>query len=156
MTLGSLNCIKDLDREALVQCAVDNNEGFIAKNGAFIVETGARTGRSPKDRFIVKDALTELNVDWGLVNQPFNADTADALWSEVNDFIKDRNVYSQSLQVGASPKHAIKIEAYTTFAWHSLFVKNLFMDVDPNISDRPTWTLLSVPEFRCDGQRSKV
>tara|TARA_E500000178_G_scaffold235910_1_gene232309 strand:- start:614 stop:2170 length:1557 start_codon:yes stop_codon:yes gene_type:complete len=150
MTLSSLNCIKDLDREALVQRAVDNNEGFIAKNGAFIVETGARTGRSPKDRFIVKDALTELNVDWGVVNQPFNADTADALWSEVNDFIKDQNVYSQSLQVGASPKHAIKIEAYTTFAWHSLFVKNLFMDVDPNVSDRPTWTLLSVPEFRCD------
>ena len=69
-----------LSNEELIQEAVNNDEGVIASNGAFSTSTGERTGRSPNDRFIVKEAGTKNLIDWGEINKPFEEEKFDALW----------------------------------------------------------------------------
>lgn len=138
-----------LSKDELLEHALTNHEGFLNDNGAFIVETGSRTGRSPKDRFIVKDALTKDTVDWGNINQPFCSNQVDKLWQEVESFARQQcQCYEQSLRVGASDQFGINVKTINTYAWHSLFVKNLFID-EPAHSALDQWTLLSVPQFKC-------
>ena len=100
-----------LSKDELLEKALMANEGVLNDNGALIVETGHRTGRSPKDRFIVKDALTENTVDWGNINQPFCAQQVDALWQEVEAFARQNyTCYEQSLRVGASDQFGINVK----------------------------------------------
>ena len=125
-----------LSKDELLEKALIDNEGVLNDNGALIVETGHRTGRSPKDRFIVKDALTENTVDWGNINQPFCAQQVDALWQEVEQFARQNySCYEQSLRVGASDQFGINVKTINTYAWHSLFVKNLFIDLLKNVNN---------------------
>ena len=79
----------------------------LASNGALSASTGKRTGRSPKDRFIVKDNLTAQHIDWGNVNQPIEEATFNALWDEAKAFMKGRDMFVADLQVGADSKHGI-------------------------------------------------
>ncbi|MAH61759.1 MAG: phosphoenolpyruvate carboxykinase (ATP) [Legionellales bacterium] len=154
MSDQKINTHHNLSREQLVQFALDRKEGVIVDNGALLVETGHRTGRSPKDRFIVKDDLTSNKVDWGSVNQPISPEDASQLWDEVSEFIKDQETFTQDLQVGASKHYALKVRTINTEAWHSLFVKNLFIEQDSTLSlSCPQWTLLSAPWFQCDPAR---
>lgn len=138
-----------LNKNELLSMALANNEGFVGDNGAFIVETGERTGRSPKDRFIVKDTLTMDSVDWGAINQSFCEKQADILWCEVEAYANTHcKRYEQSLRVGASNCFGINVKTINTYAWHSLFVKNLFID-QAHCPDLDDWTLLCVPQFQC-------
>ena len=145
-----------LSKDELLEKALANNEGTLNDNGALIVETGHRTGRSPKDRFIVKDVLTENTVDWGKINQPFCAKQVDVLWQEVEQFARQNcECYEQSLRVGASDQFGINVKTINTYAWHSLFVKNLFIDA-PAHPSLDNWTLLSVPQFECDPSKHQT
>ena len=76
---------ENLSVEELIDAALERNEGEIASNGALLVKTGKRTGRSPLDRFIVEDESTQNSVDWGDVNKPFDAHHFDKLWNKVNN-----------------------------------------------------------------------
>jgi Phosphoenolpyruvate carboxykinase (ATP) len=73
----------ELPTEVLIDIAVENNEGVIASNGAFSTTTGSRTGRSPNDRFIVREPGTDDLIDWGDINKPFDEDKFDSLWNKV-------------------------------------------------------------------------
>lgn len=106
----------NLSSAELIERAVKRAEGVLDKNGALVVETGARTGRSPNDRFIVKEPSTEQDIDWGKVNKPFDADKFDVLWKRVEDYLNTQEHFLSHLQVGADPAHALPLEVRTQTA----------------------------------------
>jgi phosphoenolpyruvate carboxykinase (ATP) len=129
-------------------------EAKLCANGALSVTTGKRTGRSPADRFIVKDAITQDSVEWGKVNQPTTPEIFDALWQRASDYLSDKKRYVAHLHVGADPAHALPVTVTTQTAWHNLFAHNLF--IREQITARPadqTWQILSAPGYKCDPER---
>ena len=145
---------RNLSTSQLVELAIQNREGRLANTGALVVETGARTGRSPKDRFIVQEPSTSDLIDWGAVNQPFDSDKFDALWSRVKQFLSDRDNYVAELHVGADPEHYIPVNVTTQYAWHSLFARTLFIrTANFNHRDKGVWQIVSAPGFVCDPER---
>lgn len=142
---------KNLTNEQLWQIALHNNEAVEGSNHALFVTTGKRTGRSPKDRFIVRDTVTQDTVDWGKVNQPIEAAVFDRLWEKARDYIQDRDMYESLLRVGADEKHFLPVRVVTELAWHSLFVRNLFIRPEGDYRDgNPEWTMLNVPSLKTD------
>lgn len=144
----------DLTSAQLVEHALNRKEGVLAANKALCVTTGPRTGRSPKDRFIVKDNLTAQRVDWGAINQPFDPDKFNALWDRAYNYLLGRDRFISHLRVGADPQHHLSVKVLTETAWHSLFVQQLFIrHAIENHNQQTEWTLLSVPFFATDPAR---
>lgn len=113
--------------ETLIQYALAHNEGVLSHNGALTVTTGSRTGRSPKDRFVVKEANTENTVDWGVVNQPVSKEVFDALWDRVEKYLSDKKTFVSNLQVGADDQLCLPVKVITETAWQNLFAQHLFI-----------------------------
>ena len=113
----------------LVKASIESGEAKLSKDGSLVVETGIYTGRSPNAKFIVKDKITENTVDWGDVNKPITQETFDEMFLKIQEYMADKldNVFVQNVYVGADKKtqHAIRIT--TEFAWHNLFVSNMFV-----------------------------
>jgi len=144
----------DLSPAQLVELGIARGEGQLADTGAFVVTTGKRTGRSPKDRFIVKDATTADSVDWGSVNQAFDPAKFDALWQRVEDYLETKDQFVARVHVGAHDEHYLAVEARTETAWQSLFARNMFIRPDTfNPRGKSEWKILNVPSFVCDPAR---
>ncbi len=144
----------DLTTPQLIEHAIANQEGILADNGALVVETGERTGRSPKDRFIVKEPSTENDIDWGKVNRPFPADKFDALWDKVEEKLTNSQHYLSHLHVGADDEHGLTVVVRTETAWQHVFARNLFIRPEVfNPSNKAQWQVINVPSFTCDPQR---
>lgn len=139
----------DLSRQELVQEIIRRNEGQLSTNQAIAVTTGERTGRSPRDRFIVQDALTHDSVDWGNVNQPICTDTFQRLWHKAELFISTRERYVAHLRVGEDGDFTVPVRVTTEYAWHNLFVKNLFIAYDGQFAnEEQAWEMLNVPSMK--------
>lgn len=150
------NIYVDLSTEELVKLALQRHEGELSSNGALAVKTGARTGRSPKDRFIVKDAVTTNTVDWGAVNQPFTPEQFEALWNRAHQYLIERDHFVSHLLVGADTNYGIPVEVKTELAWHNLFTRHLFIRPEhpaKNINIEKAWTILCTPNFACAPSR---
>ena len=144
----------NLTTAQLAEQAVLHNEGRFSAQGALVVETGHRTGRSPKDRFIVDEPSTSESIDWGAVNQPISGDVFDALWDRVQVHIEDRISYTSTLHVGADPEHYLPIEVTTEYAWHAMFGRSLFITPDYyNPHNKEAWQIINAPTFECDPAR---
>lgn len=145
----------DLSIEELVQQALARGEVTLAANGAVQVITGKRTGRSPKDRFIVKEPSSAMNIDWGTVNQPFDLERFKVLWERAEAYLKQQDEYFIShLQVGADPQHALVIKVITETAWQNLFARHLFVRTGSAIaSEANSWTILNVPGYITSPER---
>ena len=100
---------RNLSTPQLVETAIRNGRGLAELPWRLVSETGKRTGRSPKDKFTVKDAITENKVAWGPVNLPFSAEKFDALYQRVLEYLSDKEVYVQDLFCGADPKYQLPI-----------------------------------------------
>lgn len=143
----------NLSIKELVDAALMRGEGELASNQALVVKTGARTGRSPKDRFIVQDQLTDTQVDWNAINQPLSSEKFDALWQKSLNYLESKDTHFVShLQVGADEKLGIPVKVMSELAWHNLFAYVLFIrpELSKTISSVNQWTILSVPGFKTD------
>ena len=144
------NTYTELSAAELAELALLRGEGQFAANGAIVVKTGKRTGRSPKDRFIVKDRITEDTVDWGAVNQPVAPELFRALWDRVQDHLAGTETFVSHLHVGADPQHYLPIEVTTEYAWHALFGRALFIRPDVfNPKSKALWQVVNAPGFTC-------
>jgi phosphoenolpyruvate carboxykinase (ATP) len=136
----------------LYEDAVRDGDGVIAAEGPLVVGTGVHTGRSPLDKFIVREPTSEANVWWGDVNHPISEANYDRLRTRLMEYVKDRTLYSQDLFIGAHPKHRRSLRVYTETAWASIFARNLFRR--PTQADlakfEPNFTIIDVPSFQAD------
>lgn len=149
----------NLSPSELVKLALNRKEGVLAANNALNVTTGARTGRSPKDRFIVRDNITETTVDWGTVNQPISQEKFQALWQQAQDYLNHRECsFVSYLQVGAEDKYKLQVKVVTELAWHNLFTQDLFIRPNPPITTDQAnqWTVLFTPGLKADPARDGV
>ena len=134
----------------LVQAAVRRDEGELADMGPFVAVTAPHTGRSPNDKFIVREPSSEADVDWGRINQPLDPRHFDALLADVQRHLNaERELFVQDLYCGADPAHRLAVRYVTPNAWHAAFVRNMF--IRPGISDLATFaanfTVLHAPEY---------
>lgn len=147
----------DLSASELIEKAISRGEGVLSANEALTVTTGSRTGRSPKDRFIVKDAQTSNTVEWNQINQPFSPEDFNQLWQQVSHYIEEKEHFVTHLWVGAEQQYALPVKTITELAWHSLFVQNLFIrESMGEWQDQDHWTILNVPSFKTDPARDKT
>ena len=142
----------------LVEHAIRRGEGLLADNGALVGYTGKYTGRTPKDKFTVKDPVTTELVNWGGANQPFDPEKFDALFDRVVASMRGKELFVQDLYAGADSKYRLPIRVINEYAWHNLFVRALF--VRPTEEElkthRAEFTIVSAPEFQGDPQRDGI
>jgi phosphoenolpyruvate carboxykinase (ATP) len=138
----------------LIEQALIRDEGRLSNTGAFVTTTGKRSGRSPKDRYIVKQANTSDAIDWGTVNRPIDESKFYALWDRVSHHMADKQQFVSHLQVGQDANYAIPVTVTTETAWHALFARNMFIQSAPhNPLPKQTWQILHAANFICDPQR---
>jgi phosphoenolpyruvate carboxykinase (ATP) len=140
----------------LIQRAVERGEGQLADMGPFTAVTTPHTGRSPKDKFIVREPSAEHDVDWGAVNQPIAPEHFATLLADVRKYLDGRDeLFVQDLYCGADPKHRLSVRYVSPNAWHMAFVRNMF--IRPELSALmdfvPNFTVLHAPEFQADPAR---
>ena len=142
---------ENLSVEELINAALERNEGELASNGALLVKTGKRTGRSPLDRFIVEDESTQSSVDWGDVNRPFDGEAFINLWDKVEGYLNERDTFVSSLHVGEHSDYYVPVKIRTEWAWHNLFGKQMFIRPSEfNPKGKDSWEIMSAPQFVCD------
>ncbi|MDR3492653.1 MAG: phosphoenolpyruvate carboxykinase [Gammaproteobacteria bacterium] len=156
MTENTSKIYTNLAASELIELAIERNEANLASNGAIVVSTGLRTGRSPKDRFIVKDTITENSVDWNAINQPISPEAFSALWQQADDYIKTKDAYFTSqFSVAAAQQFTIPVMVISELAWQVLFAQNLFIRTHKSDTEKQ-WTILSTPGFKTNPARDGV
>ena len=153
---------RNLPVSQLIETSLLRGEGRLASNGAIVAYTGARTGRSPRDKFTIDDENTHSSVDWGRVNQPFPSDKFDALLERVTRHMSERDLFVEDLFAGADPAYRLPIRVIAEYAWHALFVKQLFVrpEAAQLAGHKPEFTVIAAPDFEAkpdrDGTRSET
>ncbi len=117
----------NLTPAALCEQAVRRDEAFLAAEGPLLCDTGAFTGRSPDDKFVVKNAASEGDIWWGNVNRPFDPEKFEALYERVRDHVAGKDLFVFDGYAGCDPRYRIKVRVVTEKAWHSLFARNMFV-----------------------------
>ncbi|MCL1124022.1 phosphoenolpyruvate carboxykinase [Shewanella surugensis] len=144
----------NLSTQELIDYALKRNEAELTSTGAIMAKTGTRTGRSPNDRFIVKEPSTETEIDWGKINRPFEASAFESLWQRVETYLQDKDTFVSELEVGADLQHYQPVQVTTQYAWHQLFARNLFILPEQfNAQNKPVWQIINAPDFECVPQR---
>ncbi|MGD9712244.1 MAG: phosphoenolpyruvate carboxykinase (ATP), partial [Thermomicrobiales bacterium] len=152
----------NLPTPRLYEEAILRREGKIAHLGPLVVRTGHHTGRSPLDRFLVKEPSSEDRVWWGEVNRPISQEHYGLLRHQLHAYLQGRDLFVQDCLVGADPNYRMRIRVITQAAWHSLFAHNMFIQPDtvPDASFEPEFTVIQAPGFHAtpeiDGTRSEV
>lgn len=154
-SIGLDNCASaawNIGTAHLVERAIQANEGMLSGRGALVVRTGQFTGRSPKDKYIVRDAVTETTVAWNSVNQPLTPEQFGGIWDRVRSYLSGGEIIVQDLLAGADPDYTMPIRVITQRAWHALFARQLFIRPNRGYLEEhdPEFTLVFVPDFHCD------
>lgn len=148
--------LANLGTSALVENAIRNGEGRLAKDGPLVVETGKHTGRSAKDKFIVRNAETEDTVWWGKVNASMTPEHFAALKEDFfAELAKKNTLYVADLFGGSQPEHRVKVRVINELAWHNLFIRTLLVrpTKEELASFDPEYTIIDLPSFQADPER---
>ena len=146
----------NLGTAPLIELAVARHEGLLSKHGAFVVETGAHTGRSANDKFIVRDAVTEAAIWWGKTNKAITPAQFAAIKADfVSALAKKDTLFVQDLYGGSQAEHRVNVRIITEFAWHSLFIRTLLVRPEAAaLADfLPEYTIIDLPSFKADPAR---
>jgi len=137
---------------ALIEQALRRREGHLSANGALVVRTGQFTGRSPKDKYVVRESHTEREVNWGAVNQPMTTEAFDRMYDRLVTFLETRELFVQDCFGGADSAWRLPVRVITQNAWHALFARQLFVRATKEELEqhKPEFTLLFAPDFRAD------
>ncbi|HXG90246.1 MAG TPA: phosphoenolpyruvate carboxykinase [Vicinamibacterales bacterium] len=145
----------NLSTAALYEHAIRRNEGVLAAEGPLVCKTGQHTGRSPNDKFLVKEPSSEGNIAWGKVNKPIDVAQFNTLKADILAHLANRELYVQDLYAGADSTYRLPVRFIQELAWQNLFVRNLFI-VPPADALRefaPQFTVITAPSFQADPKR---
>lgn len=142
----------NLSPEVLTEQTVALGQGELSDTGALSVSTGKFTGRSPKDKFTVKDAITEHSVDWGDVNIPFDSAAFDKLYDKMCAYLEGKEVWVRDAYACADPKFRLNIRVVNETPWANLFCNDLFLrpTEDEVATQTPDWHIIQAPSFQAD------
>lgn len=151
---GLGNVYYNLLEPALIEAALKNGEGTLGKGGAFYCTTGKHTGRSPKDKFVVRTAAVEDTI-WWENNKPMDPAKFDVLHADMLEHMKGKDYYVQDLFGGADPEHRLDVRLVTELAWHNLFIRHLLRRPERHELDSfaPEFTIINCPSFKADPER---
>jgi len=138
--------------EELVEHSIHRNLGILASNGALVVNTGKFTGRSPQDRFIVKDEITADQVDWGAINKPFDPEKFDLIHKKMIKWLEDKDVFVNDGFAGSDEEFRYSIRVIAQYPWSAQFANNMFLRPDSDELKQfvPDWHVISAPVFEVD------
>ena len=142
----------NLSPAELIEDSIITGDGMLTDTGALSIQTGEFTGRSPKDRFIVRDEITEKAVWWGDINIGFSSDNFDALFNKMQKFLVGKDVYVRDTYACADPKFRLNIRVVSELPWSNLFAHNMFLrpTKDEIQNFIPDWHIVCVPNFKAD------
>ncbi|HEY9185178.1 MAG TPA: phosphoenolpyruvate carboxykinase (ATP) [Salegentibacter sp.] len=140
---------RNLSGEELQKITVEKNMGVETENGTLAVKTGKFTGRSPQDRFLVKDDYTREKVWWGKVNKPISPDNFNQLYDRVTAYLSGKEVYVHDGYVGAYPEYRLNVRTIAEYPWSAFFVKNMFLRLkDEELEDfKEDWLVICAPGY---------
>jgi phosphoenolpyruvate carboxykinase (ATP) len=147
----------NLPEATLVERAVRRGEASLSSSGALTAETGVHTGRSPRDKFVVRDGTTEDRVWWD-GNAAITPEQFEALREDFLDHARGRELFAQDLYGGADPAHRVKARVFTEYAWHAMFIRTMLIEPARGDLDSfvPDLTILDFPSFQADPERHGV
>lgn len=148
------NIYWNLNVPELITESLLRKQGLLTDTGALMVDTGEFTGRSPKDKFIVKDSLTENTIWWGDVNHPFDSQKFDSLHQKMLNYIEGKDVFIRDAYVCAEPKFRLNLRVITESSWTNLFAYNLFLrPTNEEIKNfKHDWVIINLPDFKADAK----
>ncbi|MGE4546900.1 MAG: phosphoenolpyruvate carboxykinase (ATP) [Desulfurella sp.] len=154
---------RNLPTPILVEEILKRNEGVIAHLGPIVVKSGKYTGRSPKDKYIVKQDPSKQQIWWGKENQEISPEDFDNLYKKTVSYLQQKELFIMDGYAGADPRYRLPIRVISTLAWQSLFTRNMFIrELDPKKLENfeSGFTVIAAPEFNAipeiDGTRSEV
>lgn len=142
----------NLSPEKLTEITLEKGQGKLADTGALAINTGEFTGRSPQDRFIVKDNITKDKVWWGPINIPFDSDKFQLLYDKVTEFLSNKELYVRDAYACADEKYQMNLRVINELPWSNMFAYNMFLRPDEEeLKDfKPEWTIINAPTFMAD------
>ena len=153
----------NLSTPALLEAAIRRDEGQFAAEGPLVCGTGQHTGRSPNDKFVVREPSSEGHIDWGTMNRSLEAGAFDALHRDMAAYLQDKELFVLDAWAGADPGYRLPIRIVNQFAWHNAFARNMFLPEDDpakRVGHVPQFTVVAAPDFKADparhGSRSDV
>ncbi|HKB18407.1 MAG TPA: phosphoenolpyruvate carboxykinase (ATP) [Candidatus Dormibacteraeota bacterium] len=153
---------RNLSPAALYEHAIRRDEAAIVSTGALTAETGKHTGRSPQDKFFVKEPTSQDAIWWHTGNRPIAGEKFDGLLHRMQEYVDTHDVYTQDVFACADPRYRLRVRVVTEYAWHSLFARNLFIrpTADELMGFEPDFTVIALPSLKAvperDGTRSET
>jgi len=143
-----------LSSKELQECTISKGQGVETSNGTLAVNTGEFTGRSPQDRFIVKDEITQDRVWWGNINKPFDSDKFQKLYDKITNYLSEKEVFVRDCYACADANYKLNIRVINEYPWSNMFANNMFLrpEEDELKDFSPEWTVVNAPGFMADAE----
>ncbi len=156
--IGSERYYHNLSVSHLIEASIKKGEGILGANGTLIVRTGERTGRSPNDRFIVREETSEKNIEWNKINIETTIDVYEHVYKRIRNHLRGKEIFVFDGYVGADPEYRLKIRVVAEQAWHALFATTLFIRPKPEeiVDFEPDFTVYACGNLKLESEKDKV